>query len=111
MRILLLNQHVTIKAVHLRNGENADAAKAAGRNIQNLALRNVGLELARSIALQTEERDVTRLQVALHCTACNIRLRKLRLKLALHDKLIAHMRVFEQTGSSVAAMEAHESLV
>ena len=30
MRILLLNQHVTIKAVHLRNGENADAAKAAG---------------------------------------------------------------------------------
>ena len=61
MRILLLNQHMTVEAVHLRNGEDADAAKAAGRYVQNLALCNVGLEFARGVALQTEEGDVARL--------------------------------------------------
>ena len=53
--VVLGNQHVTVEALHLGDGEHADAAEGTGGNGQDFTLRNVGLQLAVSGALQAED--------------------------------------------------------
>ena len=55
MRIMLLNQYMTVEASHLRNREYADAAEGTGRNRQYLTLCYIRTQIAVRITLQTVE--------------------------------------------------------
>lgn len=41
MRVILLNQYMTVESAHLRNGEYTDTTERSGRHGKNLALRHV----------------------------------------------------------------------
>ena len=58
--IALLDQHMAVEAAHLGDGEDADAAKAAGLDGQDLALGDVGAEVALAVALEAVEGDIRR---------------------------------------------------
>ncbi len=60
VRIPLLNQYVTVETSHFGNAEDANAAKGTGSNRQNLALSNVGAQIAIAVTLQTVESNLAR---------------------------------------------------
>ena len=64
MRIILLDQNVTVKSSHLRNCEDTDGTEGFGCYRKNLALCHISAELAVCGALQTIESDVARCDVA-----------------------------------------------
>ena len=64
VRIALLDQHMAIEAAHLMDGKDADAAEAGGGHGQNLALGDVGTEIAVTVALQAVEGDLAGSDVA-----------------------------------------------
>ena len=56
--IALLQQHMSVEASHLRDGEDADAAEGAGSHRQHLALGDVGPQNALAVALDAVEGNV-----------------------------------------------------
>lgn len=58
MRIISLNQYMTVKSLHFRDGKDADCSKGAGSNWKNLSICNISAQPAVSSALQTEECDI-----------------------------------------------------
>src|SRR5699024_6671068 len=65
MRIVLLYQHMTVEASHLRNREDTDSSEGACRHRKHLSLCHISAKLAVCRALQAEEGDVARNDVAL----------------------------------------------
>ena len=65
MREVALDQDMTIEALHLRNREYTDTSEGMGCHRQNLAVCNIGTQLVICSALQTEEGDVARNNIAL----------------------------------------------
>ena len=63
-----LDQHMTVKSSHLRNGENSDTSEGTGSHRQHLAVGNVGPQLIVRGALQPEESDVAGHNVAFQRT-------------------------------------------
>ena len=53
--IALLNQHMAVEPTHFRDGENADAAEAAGLYRQHLALGDAATQIFIRIALEPVE--------------------------------------------------------
>ena len=68
VRIILLNQDMTVEASHFRNGEYADSAEGTGCNRQNLALCDVCTQLGIRCALQTAEGNVPGNDISLQST-------------------------------------------
>ena len=64
VRVALLDEHMTVEAAHLRDGEDADAAEGTGLDGQDLALGDVAAEVAVGVALQTVEGDLARRDVS-----------------------------------------------
>ena len=59
VRIIFLNQYVTIETSHFRNCEYADSAKGTGCNRKNLTLCDISAQLGIRCALQTVEGDIS----------------------------------------------------
>ena len=111
VRISLLDEHVTIEASHFLDGEDCDAAEGTGRNVEDLALSNVGNELAVAVALQTIEGDVACCDVAFERSAGEIRIASCGLKQTVLNELILDGAVCAHlAGRSISAMEAHEGI-
>ena len=109
--IALLHQHVAVEAAHLRDGEDADAAEGAGLDRQDLALGDVGAQLALAVALQAVEGDLGGSDVALQGAPGEVGVGALGLQQAVLDELILHGPVGAQLAAGgVAAVEAHEGV-
>ena len=67
--IALLDEHVAVEAAHLGNGEHADAAEGTGGHRQDLALGDVGAQVALAVTLQAVEGDLAGGDVALQGAA------------------------------------------
>ena len=83
MRIMLLDEDMTVEAAHFLDGENADAAKAAGCHRKNFAFSDVGTKLTFAVALETIEGNVRCCDVAFERAAGEIRLAACRLEEAV----------------------------
>ena len=59
VRESLADEDMPVEASHLRDGEHADAAEASGGNGKDFAFCDVGTKNAVTVALQTEEGDLT----------------------------------------------------
>lgn len=64
VREVLLDEHMAVEAAHFRDGEYADGTEGVGWYVQHFALCNVCAQLGVGRALETEERDVARGDVA-----------------------------------------------
>ena len=88
MRVLLLNEHMSIKPTHFGDGKNADTAKAASCNGQDLALSNVGAQNSLAVTLQTIESNVGSSDVAFQRAAGEVGLAARRLQETVLNQLI-----------------------
>ena len=86
--VTLLYQHMAVEAAHLRDGEHADAAKAAGLDRQHFALGDVGAQRALAVALQAVEGDDGGGNVALQRAAGKIGVAAGGLQQAVLDQLV-----------------------
>ena len=64
MRIVLLDQDVTVETAHLMDREDADAAEGPCRNGKDFSFRHIRAELAVRCGLQAEECDVAGRDIA-----------------------------------------------
>ena len=87
IRITFRNQHMAVKAAHLRNTENTNAAKGTGSNRQDFTLCDISLKLSICGALKAEEGDRARSNVTLKGAAADVRL-AVRLEQAVLDELV-----------------------
>lgn len=71
MRVILLDQYMAIKTLHLRNRKYANASEGLCRYRKNLTLRNVCTKFVISRGLQTIKCDVARNDISLEGTLCN----------------------------------------
>ena len=111
VRVALLNEHMTVEAAHLRDGEDADAAEAARMYRQDLALGDVAAQITVGIALQAVERDLACCKIGLERAAGKIRLRACRFEQTVLNELVLDRAVSaELAGGRVAAVEAHEGI-
>ena len=106
VREVLLDEHMAVEAAHFRDGEYADGTEGVGRYVQHFALCNVCAQLGVGRALETEERDVARGNVAFERA-----LRNLNRQGARHDLLVLHGAERQLLGAGVAAVEAHEDIL
>ena len=74
VRIAARDEHMAVEAVHFRDGKYADAAEGLRIHGQHLALRHIGSEHAILVALQAEEGDAARDDIAFQRTARDVRL-------------------------------------
>lgn len=110
MRVVVGNQNMAVEAIHFWNGEDADAAKRAGGNRQNLTLGHIGPEAALCRSLQPVEGNLAGQNIPFQSAAGDVRL-AVRLETALHDELMLHRCALQAAGGGVAAVKAHEGLV
>ena len=91
--------------------KDADAAEGPGGHGQDLALGDVGAELALAVALQAIEGDVRGGNVALKGAAGEVGIAADRLQQAVLDQLVLDGAVAAHlAGGGVAAVEAHEGV-
>ena len=88
VRIALLYEHMAVEAAHFGDGEHADAAEAAGGDGQDLALGDVGAQVAVAVTLQAVEGDVARRDVALNGAAGEVGVAAGGLEQAVLDELV-----------------------
>ena len=105
MRIASLNKNVTVETSHFRNRKYADRAKGSCSNRKHFTMCNISAELVVSSALQTIEGDVSRLDIAFQSTLCYF-----FRKSSCHDHLVFHLTGNKFSGSSISAVESHESI-
>ena len=86
MREVAFDQDMAVKALHLRDGEYTDAAEGMGCHRQNLTVCHIGPQLVVCGALQAEEGDVTRNNIALQGS-----LGYFFRKASCHDQLVLHL--------------------
>ena len=111
VRITLLDQYMTVESAHLGDGEDADAAEAAGLHRENLALCDVGAQLALAVALQPVEGHIRRRDISLQRAPGEVGLAARRLQQPVLNKLILHSTVRTHlAGRGIAAMESHEGI-
>src|SRR5699024_1169170 len=101
-----LDQHMTVKSSHLRNGENSDTSEGTGSHRQYLAVGNVGPQLIVRGTLQPEEGDVAGHNVTLQRT-----LGYLLGQASGHDQLVLHGAGSQLAGSGISTVEAHEGIL
>ena len=65
MWIIFLDQHMTVKPSHFRNGKDTDGAKGAGCYRKDFSLGDVCPQFVVCGTLQTVEGNVARLDIAL----------------------------------------------
>ena len=107
----LLNEHMPVEPAHLVNGKHPDAAEACGCDRQNLALGNVGTEIALRVTLQTVERDIARGDVAFQRAAGEVGIGSFRLKETVLDELVLDRAVGAHLAAGrIAAVEAHKGV-
>ena len=105
VRIVLLNQDMTVEASHFRNGEYADSAEGTGCHRQNLALCDVCAQLGIRCALQTVEGNVPGDDISFQSTLGNF-----FRQASCHDELIFHLAEGKLAGCGISAVEAHEGI-
>ena len=105
MRIVLLNQNMTIESSHLRNCEDTDGTEGFGCYRKNLALCHISAELAVCGTLQTIESDVARCDISLEGS-----LSYLFRKGSCHNELVFHRAESQFSGAGISAVEAHEGI-
>ena len=110
VRIVLLDEHVTIEAAHLRNSEDTDATEGACRHVEHLALSDVGAEHTLGVALHAVECDLARSNVALQCATCEVRLATVLQQTVLDELVLDGTSGAHLAGWCVAAVEAHEGV-
>ena len=106
MREVALDQDMTVEALHLRNREYTDASEGMSSHRQNLAICNIGTQSVICGALQTEEGDVARNNIALQGS-----LGYLLRKASCHDQLILHLAEGQLLCGGIAAVETHEDIM
>lgn len=111
VRIAFLNQNMPVETAHFLNGKYTDTAKGTGLYRQNLTLYNIASKLAFKVTLQAVKGYFSCGNVSLKSTASKVRLRILRLKEAVLNKLVFNGAIRAHfTGRSIAAMETHENI-
>ena len=105
MRIILLDQNMTVESSHFRNCEDTDGTEGFGCYRKNLALCHISAELAVCGTLQTIESDVARCDISLEGS-----LGYLFRKGSCHNELVFHRAESQFSGAGISAVEAHEGI-
>ncbi len=106
MREVLLDQYMTVETTHLIDRKNTDGTEGTCFHRENLAVCDVSTKLSVSRALQTEECDISRNDISLQCTVCN-----LYRKRTSHDHLVLHLAERKLGRSGISTVEAHEGIL
>ena len=106
VRVVLLDEDMTVEAAHVLDTEDTDAAERTGSHGDDLTLSDVGAELGVGRRLQTIDSSQTRLDVALERTVGHLNRQS-----ASHDTLEAHLAVADLRAGGVTAVEAHEDFL
>ena len=72
MRILLLDEYMAVEAIHLGDCKDTDGTERLGQNVQYLTLCDISTQPSGCGGLETEEGDVTGLDVAFHGTTGDV---------------------------------------
>lgn len=72
MRVLLFDEHMAVEAIHLGDCKDTDGTERLGQNVQYLALCDISTQPSGCGGLETEEGDVTGLDVAFHGTTGDV---------------------------------------
>ena len=110
MGVAALDQDVAVEAVHLGDGEHADAAEGLGRHGQDLALGDVGLQHAVLVALEAIEGDLAGSDVALEGAAGDVGSAAVLQQTVLDQLVLNSAAGAHLAGRSIAAVEAHEGV-
>ena len=106
MRESSLDQHVTVETSHLRNCKYTDSTEGTCCNRKNLAMCDICTKLVVRCTLQTIEGDISRLDISLKSSVCN-----LDRKGSCHDHLIFHLTEGQLAGCCVSTMESHKGIL
>ena len=105
VRVVLLDQYMTIEAAHLVDREYCDTTEGTGSYRKDLAFCHVCTDQTVSSALQTIECDLARSDIAFQSSVGN-----LYRKCSCHDLLVLHLAECHLLGAGIAAVEAHEGI-
>ena len=86
MRIILLDQNVTVETSHLMNGKYANASERPGCNRKDFSLCHIRAQLIVGSGLQAVECDIARCNISLKGTVCYF-----DRKASCHDHLVFHL--------------------
>ena len=106
MRVIALDQYVTIETSHLLDCKYTDTTEGLGRYRKDLALCHICTKDVICGALQTIEGDISRNDVSLESSVGN-----LYRKASCHDLLILHAEAGKLGRAGISAMEAHEGIL
>ena len=111
MRIITLDQYVTVESSHLFDCEDTNTTKGSCRYVKNFTFCNIRNKLSLRVALQTIECNIRSSDISLQSSSCEIWLRSFRLKKSVLDQLIFNSSgIAHLAGRSISAMEAHECI-
>ena len=111
MRIVALDQYVTIESSHFVDSEDTDTTEGSCRYIENFTFCNVCYQFAFGVALQTIECDVRSSDVTFKSSSCKVWFRSSWLKKSVLDELIFNGPGFAHLAfRSISTMESHKCI-
>ena len=94
VRIILLNQYVTVEAAHFLDCEYTDSTEGLSSYVKNFTLCNVCTKDVIRCGLQTEECDIARKNIAFESTVGNF-----DREISCHDLLVLHLAESKLAGA------------